>query len=129
MKTLRIKIPNLLIDEQKYILKILLYEFLGLDFEVDIYEGDKIEISSLLDSKNSSILSLDASFFKKANFNWLNSLSMPVLPLLNWCPKEDGINANLVNQNLPVLYGSPGIVKNNKGIHLNIDILVAHSSC
>ena len=122
MKTLRIKIPNLLIDEQKYILKILLYEFLGLDFEVDIYEGDKIEISSLLDSKNSSILSLDASFFKKANFNWLNSLSMPVLPLLNWCPKEDGINANLVNQNFPVLYGSPGIVKNNKGIHLNIDI-------
>jgi hypothetical protein len=47
---------------------------------------------------------------------------MPNLSLKSWIPLDDGINANLVEPSIPILFGSPGLVKNNNHIHLNLDI-------
>ena len=125
MKVLLVKIPNNSQEELKYSLNILLGEFLGLAFEVEAYNGDVIEITRLGDSDESSNLAkltLDASFFHKAHQAWLKSESMPVLPLANWTPVDDGINANLVDPSVPVLYGQPGLVKNGEHLHINLDI-------
>ena len=119
---LKIKIPKLCKNEQCYVLDILLSEFLGFNFEVETYEGDLIEITRPGDFDNFSKLTLNASFFHKAKQDWLKPKSMPVLPLSTWNPTDDGIKANLVLPNIPVLYGSPGLVKNGKHIHLNLDI-------
>ena len=61
-------------------------------------------------------------FFNKAKGDWLKPDSMPALPLDNWTPLNDGINTNLTEPSIPVLYGSPGVVKNKKHLHLNLDI-------
>lgn len=119
---LKIKIPNLCPNEQHYALDILLGEFLGLAFEVDTNDGDVIEITRLVGSDNSSKLTLDASFFHQAHQAWLKPESMAVLPLVTWTPAVEGINANLVEPSVPVLYGQPGLVKNGEHRHLNLDI-------
>ena len=122
---LLIKIPNICKNEQVYALDILLGEFLGLNFDVETYEGDFIEITRSGNSggtSHSAKLTLDASFFHKAKQDWLQPQSMPSLPLATWTPGDDGIKANLVLPNIPVLYGSPGLVNNDNHIHLNLDI-------
>ncbi len=119
---LKIKIPNVCEIEQRYAIEILLGEFLGLTFSIEIYDGDVIEIIKAEDKNKFSKLTLNASFFFKAHNYWLKTDSMPFLPLLNWRPADDGINSNLVSQTIPVLYGSPGIEKNGENIHLNVDI-------
>jgi len=119
---LRIKIPDTCQSEQLYTIDILLGEYLDLNFEVEVYNGDVIEITKKGDFINFSKLTLDASFFYKAKRNWLNAKSMPNLPLETWIPSDNDIKPNLVKSNIPVLYGYPGIVKNENHIHLNIDI-------
>jgi hypothetical protein len=116
---LEIKIPNIRQNEQLYVINILLKEFLGIDFKVEVYEGNNIEITKI---DNFSKLILNATFFHKTMQGWLQHHSMPVLPLAIWVPENDGINANLIEPSIPVLYGSPGIVKNNNHLHLNLDI-------
>ncbi|MDR9498524.1 MAG: polysaccharide deacetylase family protein [Hydrogenovibrio sp.] len=118
----KVKIPTIRQNEQRYALDILLGEFLGLAFEVESYDGDAIEITRPGDSNESAKLTLDASFFHKAHQAWLNPESVPVLPLANWTPAEGGIDANLVEPSVPVLYGQLGLVKNGEFLHLNLDI-------
>jgi hypothetical protein len=116
---LKIKISTICQNEQRYALDIMLGEFLGLPFEVDEYEGEYIEITR---PDGAGKLTLDASFFRKAHQAWLKSESMPVLPLANWMPVDDGINASLVDPSVPVLYGQPGLVKTENHLHLNLDV-------
>jgi hypothetical protein len=53
---------------------------------------------------------------------------MPVFPLASWIPVDDGINANLVEPTVPILFGKPyqsdykGVVRNGNHLHLNLDI-------
>ena len=116
---LEIKIPNICQNEQLYVINILLKEFLGIDFKVEVYEGNNIEITKI---DNFSKLILNASFFYKPMQGWLQHQSMPVLPLEIWVPENDGIKANLTDPRIPILYGSPGLVKKNNHLHLNLDI-------
>ena len=114
----------------EYALHIFLSDFLGFEFEVKTYEGHSIEITNPTSFDNLSKLTLDASFFYKTQQDFLKRQSMPVLPLANWTPEDDGLKANLILPNVPVLYGSPGIVNNDNHIHLNLDIFeVNHMNC
>lgn len=125
---LLVKIPKVCQNEQRYSLEVLLGEFLGVSYYVEEYEGKLIEISKSpsdfgVDVLHSlSSLTLDASFFHKANKFWLKPESMPVLPLDFWLPSGSGIDANLVNASVPVLYGNQGLVRNGLNVHVNLDI-------
>lgn len=119
---LKIRIPKISLNEQYYILDIMLGDFLGLAFDIECYDDDVIEISRLFGS-NTEKLTINASFFHKIDLAWLKSESMPILPLNTWKPKDDGINANLVEPRIPVLYGEPGLIKNDNHFHLNLDVL------
>jgi hypothetical protein len=83
---LKIKIPNICENEQIYSLDILIGEFLGLEFEVEAFESNFIEITRLDSFDKYSKLTIDASFFNKAKKDWLKTQSMPVLPLKTWTP-------------------------------------------
>ena len=63
---LKIKIPKICENEQLYAIDILLSEFMGLKFEVEIYDSDLIEITRPSDIDNFSKLTVNASFFHKA---------------------------------------------------------------
>lgn len=121
----KVKIPEICQSEQRYVLDILLGEFLGLAFEVETYHDNVIEITRSGDASEAtsvSRLTIDATFFYKGHRAWLKSESMPVLPLENWTPVNDGIKGNLVEPCIPVLYGQPGVVKRGKHLHVNVDI-------
>jgi len=116
---LQIAIPNICISEQHYILNVMLTEFLGIDFEVKIHEGEFIELTRPGSEK---ILTINTEFFKKADQYWLETESLPSLPLKIFKPSNDGLYADLLPPTIPVLYGEPGIIKNKKYWHLNLDI-------
>ena len=119
---LKVRIPNVCKKEQMYALDILLDEFLGLVFSVETYEGNVIEITKNLEQDNSSKLTLGADFFHKAHDHWLKPMSMPSLPLKIWTPLEHWVRKKLIIQNIPILFGSPGLIKDEKNIHINLDI-------
>jgi hypothetical protein len=116
---LKVLIPKVCQNEQRYILDIMLGEFFGLDF--DVVEHDELDIKISRPGDN-NCLSLSAEFFKKAEKAWLQADSMPRLPLRDWMPTEDDITTTLVEQNIPIIYGQPGLVKNDKHWHFNLDI-------
>ena len=116
---LKVFISKVCQKEQQYISNIILGEFLGLNFE--FVEHDELNIK-ITRSGDDACLTLNAEFFQKAKQAWLEPPSMPVLPLENWKPQNDGIQATLIEQSIPVLYGQPGLVKTDKHWHLNMDI-------
>lgn len=117
---LKIKIPYICINQQNYILDVLLGEFLGLVFEVELYAGELIELNC---EGSYKILTLNTDFFMVSDQAWLEPGSMPVLPLKAWNPSNDGLEVELVNRTIPVLYGQPGLVKSEDHWHLNLDVL------
>lgn len=119
---LKINIPKFCESEQRYALEILLEEFLGLAFEIQSFNGEVIEITRVGEDSGNAKFTIDTSFFQKANEGFLLPESLPVLPLQNWNPINDGIHANLTDPNIPVLYGGPGLSKSDGYIHLNLDI-------
>lgn len=119
MNLLKISIPNICLNEQRYALDILLGDFLGLIFEVEIYEGSNIEIT-MQDSVGK--LTLNSSFFHKLHLHWLKQESMPVVPLKIWDINNSDLSRCLTRDNIPVLYGSPGSTKNKNNWHINLDI-------
>lgn len=118
----KVVIPYICIEEQKYILDIILNEFLGLEYVVETHDRDQIEISKLEDVDKSTKITIDASFFHLATKNWLKQESLPRIPLAIWKPNEGKMQVNLIDQSLPVLYGLPGVQITDKHIHINIDI-------
>ena len=96
---LKVFISKICQKEQRYILDIILGEFLGLNFE--LVEHDELNIK-ITRPGDDVCLTLNAEFFHKAEPAWLKLESMPVLPLLNWKPQEDGIQATLIEQSIPV---------------------------
>lgn len=119
---LKIRIPSACLEEQYYVLKIILADFLGVEYQVEIFNESYVEIESLEDSRNCGVLSISAPFFLEAERSWLLPESMPAHPLAQWRPADDGIAANLVESRVPILFGQPGLAVSKKRLHLNLDI-------
>ena len=116
---IKVKIPSFCFTEQCYVLNILLGEFLGLEFEVSVHKSGFIEITNI---GNGEKLTLNTDFFNQSHQGWLKLESMPVLPLQIWSPAKDGLDVNLVEDCIPVLYGQPGLIKKDIHWHINLDI-------
>jgi len=119
---LKISIPKYCQMEQRYILDVMLGEFLGLNFELLESDESILKITKAGDVGSGKCLSFNSCFFEKAQNSWLQSETMPILPLSEWEPLKDGIIINKIEQTIPVIYGEPGIAKLNGHWHLNIDI-------
>lgn len=117
---IKVLLPSYRSTELLYTLDIVLNEFLGLDYEVEHFDGEDVE---LFMSTHQQRIKLDTSFFKLANEHWLKPESMPALPLDSWTPGKDGIAVELTDDELPILFGSKGIEKENQCIRINLDIL------
>jgi len=131
-KKFRIKCPDFCQSEQRYVLDVVLGEFLGLSFDVEFYEGNWIEFTRSNESGDAVVvgsLTLDASFFHKAHQDWLKAETMPFLPLSSWLPKNDGIYPTLAEPTIPILYGAPGLVREARSLHINLDIFGSAFLC
>ena len=119
MNLLKVTIPDFCQGEQKYVLEVILRDFLGLEFEVQIAQVDYVELSIEGVERK---LQINSDFFIRASSHWLKGESMPEVPIKVWNTSQDGINANLVKSNIPVLYGEPGLVKSDNCWTLGLDV-------
>jgi hypothetical protein len=101
-----------------------LKEFLGLKFVIEVYDRDVIEITY---AHNGTVeflnkITLDASFFIKAQRFWLKSPSMPTIPIRQWSTLESGFDFKIPHEFIPVIYGTPTITEDSDITHIGIDI-------
>jgi hypothetical protein len=116
---LTVRFPSFLIEETKYSLDIVLNEFLGLDYLGEEHSYNYIEIAC---PGYDTVLQVNADFIINGHSNWLTSASLPQTPLARWRPEKDGLNVDLIETPVPVIYGYPGLVKAQDIWTLNLDI-------
>jgi hypothetical protein len=104
--------------EHCWIASILLGEFLGLAFEVRFDRVEKVRICGA-----GKMLELSGNFFGVAKDKWLSSESLPDEPLQRWVVADSGLNPELLDVSVPVLFGTAGFeVRGNDDATLNLDI-------
>lgn len=116
---LTVKIPKYCENEIEYSINTVLSEFLGLDVQIESHQSSFI---SIFNNSSKGNITLDSSFFSKADAAWLNKNSLPQVPLKIWDSSKSGLKLNLVSPNIPIIYGQPGVFINEKNIHIGIDI-------
>jgi len=116
---LEIRIPKASSVELSWICHVLFEEWLGLDYVIRA-DGD----SDYRITYNGRYIELPNIFFGTAVHHWLKKESLPVEPLIEWDMRSFELDARLLNERLPVLYGDVSLecqVSSNK-IRLPIDI-------
>jgi hypothetical protein len=101
---LRVQHPPTRIPERRYVLAVLLGEFLGLDYVPEEYGGRDVRISPAADEAGPALVLPDI-LFQIPDEDWLTAASMPVEPLVWWeCPSA--LSPTLPGlRRVPVLYG------------------------
>ena len=119
--TLTIETPSSRAPERRYILQVLLGDFLGLEWRLQCTGRLDTRIT-LADSTGE--IRLPDTLLSIGDDQWLTSQSMPELPLSVWDTRELAPAITLIEPQLPVIYGSntdPGIQQDST-FTLPIDI-------
>ncbi len=116
---MKILIPNNNIAERKYIIDILLGEFLGLEYKIEIKDTKNYEIIL----KNGNKLIIEDHFFNKCpkDLEYLNEKNIPQ-------KVEFGNNDFIVEENIPIIYGTNKLITNHQSsitITCGIDIFAS----
>lgn len=114
-----VKAPYYCGEEFDYAVDVVLGEFLGLGWERIVSDNDTVLITT---SSGSKTLSLNDEFFKRIYKRPLTTDSLPELPLQEMEVKLDNIGPNLVEHTVPVLYGKPGLRRQDQNINIEVDI-------
>jgi hypothetical protein len=116
---IKVSIPDYKLNEKKYIVEVLLCDFLGINCNIET--GSKnFEITN---TESDTKLIISDVFFDNARKCWIKPNSMPALPLSSWNPLlDDNLEAKLVDQDIPILFGKPGLLKKQNYWFLNLDI-------
>jgi hypothetical protein len=129
--TLIVQVPPSYPDERQYILYVLLGEFLGLDYVVEVEDRSDILITLRGDSRQKQLTLVD-ELFTIAPDQWLSQACMPKRPW-PWIRPNDFSDEHPEEWALPVLYGAGtdrdrcanyvGASVTPTSIQLNIDLL------
>ncbi len=123
---LQISTSNTYLPEKKYILDVLLKEFLGVDYEIVEKDSSQLTITSQNASDNRKLIFHDG-LFKTPDSDWLQEVSLPTSPLPVWIPAKDNLHLEELPQSVPVIFGKPnqkgGFIKlTEKEIEIGIDV-------
>lgn len=114
---LKVTIPDACAQEAQYTLKVLLGEFLGVEYGVRIHSDQTICIEA-----EGARIETPSTFFALAEKKWLKPDSLPAQPLKWWNTMELGMTINLIDTNVPVIYGLPVCSIQANRISLGLDI-------
>jgi peptidoglycan/xylan/chitin deacetylase (PgdA/CDA1 family) len=111
--------------ERKYILSVMLGEFLGLEYQVNI-DSSKIDYE-IVSNGSEHKLSIADRFFPVDTDNWLQPISLPEQPLNIWDIDRTSLSATTVNNRIPVIYGDDPedpsfFARHEDNIYLGLDI-------
>lgn len=101
--------------EREYICRVVLQEFLGINYQIVFQERKDWLITD--GNKNHKILLPDNLFHTRAA-DWLTPQSLPPQPLYIWDISRQNFNCTVVDNNLPVIYGNI----DNTNYHIPLDI-------
>ena len=110
--------PSDCFNETKWIVYVLLKEFLGIPYHIVKYEGTDFYIKY-----KGKKLQLRNFFLKNASKNWLQPSSLPEFPLPTLDVSSSGLDLPLLPKHLPILFGTSEIDLNKDSIVLGIDII------
>jgi hypothetical protein len=99
---LTVKTPRSNLNERRYIIDLLMKEWLGLEYRLVPKGEDFTRI--FLDGSDKSLIMPDIFFSTKGE--WLSEASLPPVPLTRIRWEEKPVNDLLVNKLLPIIYGS-----------------------
>jgi len=115
---LKVILPFGCATELEWISSVILGEFLGLSFTVAMTDDRDYTIHHA-----NHTLTLPDAFFSRAADAWLKPSTLPELQLAQWDIVSSGLDANLVDNTIPVLFGQPGFHLDESGNgHLNLDV-------
>ena len=120
---LTVQIPNNYEHERRYILAVMLTEFLGLDIQIHVSDRKNVSIT-LNDDRE---LLIADGLFSTPSAKWLQPDSLPQQPLQVWNIATTKLSAKTVDPEIPVIYGDrPGDPKffnfSSDRIDLGLDI-------
>jgi hypothetical protein len=101
---LRIYHPPTYTSERRYIYDVLLRGFLGLEYRASAEARRDVRITSPELQAEKELILADVLFQTPEN-EWLTLASLPERPLDLWEVPKDHVDARLVSQKLPVVYG------------------------
>jgi len=115
----QVRLPSHCRMEAEWICSVVFGEFLGLPFSMIPAPAPAFTVQYA-----NRILTLPDVFFSQAVNAWLSPATIPKLPLAQWDVVSSGLDAVLVENTIPILFGSPGYVVDESGnFRLNLDVL------
>jgi len=112
---MQILIPSNFVPERTYIIALLIKDFLGLEYTINLYDKQYIEI---ILSNNKKIVFID-DFFCKAHENYLSKNNIPTEVIFSE-------NIFTFEKNIPIIYGLDEVyVKDENTIICGIDIFAS----
>lgn len=89
--------------EREYICKVILNEFLGIDYTIEFQTRNDWLIT---DNREDVKILLPDVLFQTPPEDWLTEKSLPARPLQVWDVSQYGIDCLVVNNKIPVIYGN-----------------------
>jgi peptidoglycan/xylan/chitin deacetylase (PgdA/CDA1 family) len=120
---LNVQISPTFQKEKAYVLSVLLGEFLGLDYQMQVVD----DATAIIITNAERQLSIADCFFHQAETAWLQLASLPCQPLQIWDLNQTSFDFKTVTPQLPVIYGQDpnqsSFFENRENfIHLGLDI-------
>src|SRR5919199_687498 len=97
--------PPTYLPERRYIYDVLLRDFLGLEYRAKAEARGDVRITFPGHRSDKELLLADI-LFETPEDEWLTPASLPRRPLDLWEVPKDHVDAKLVSQRLPVVYGN-----------------------
>tara|TARA_B100000925_G_scaffold216119_1_gene165276 strand:- start:15878 stop:17269 length:1392 start_codon:yes stop_codon:yes gene_type:complete len=118
--TLTVILPSFCKNESSYITKVLLEDFLGLSFNIQMHD------EAFILMKNSAFketIRIDSTFFRAAHLDWLgnsylNEINLSEMQLEDELQKIFPSNLNSTK----IIFGKPIIKTDESGIHIDFDL-------
>lgn len=105
--------------EREYICKVLLNEFLGVEYEIE-FQARKDWL--ITDSNKDIKILLPDILFQTPSEDWLTEKSLPSQPLHIWDTSKYNINCTVVNKKIPLIYGDIKSIFSDSGKNTNIPV-------
>jgi hypothetical protein len=112
---IKVFVPDFCYSEISYVLDVVLSEFLGVCFVVEIHSERDFMIKTA-----GKTLRVDATFFCQIKDTWLDKASLNNLSLEHFDCSDLKINASL--NNLPIFFGNPAVLECENEINIGFDI-------
>ena len=116
---LKILAPNICKSEINWVIEQVFTEFLGISYRIEFHSGNQFIIENPYNSKQ---LKINSCFFEFLEKNWLINDDLPYADSVKIDCTVLRFSKKLMYQEIPVIFGSNQIYKNNNFIFLDFDI-------